>query len=184
MPCIKANTVVEDSWTTVEAAEALEPGTSPIVSLEVWEQERGELARRPGPLGIRLDSDEPPTLIARDLCYFDLVALELPTFADGRACSYARLLRERYGFTGELRAVGHVLPSQLQFLAYSGFDAFEIAEEADPTPYLEALPECLTAVRPTPEAASHARERSRIRIAPRRAHDQAELGGCAAVWAY
>ena len=60
-----------------------------------------------------------------------VVALEFPKFRDGRAYSYARLLRERYGFKGELRAVGEVLLEQLFFMLRTGFDAFEI-ESADP----------------------------------------------------
>ena len=59
---------------------------------------------------------------------FALVALEFPKFRDGRAYSYARLLRERYGFKGELRAVGEVLLEQLFFMLRTGFDAFELAE--------------------------------------------------------
>jgi uncharacterized protein (DUF934 family) len=54
------------------------------------------------------------------------VALEFPLFNDGRAYSHARLLRERYGFEGEIRAVGEVLLEQLFFMYRAGFDAFEI----------------------------------------------------------
>ena len=92
--------------------------------------------QRGTPLGIRLHSDQPPELIAVDVRAFCRVALEFPKFRDGRAYSYARLLRERYGFKGELRAVGEVLLEQLFFMLRTGFDAFEI-ESADP---LEGLP--------------------------------------------
>ena len=54
-----------------------------------------------------------------------MVALEFPVFRDGRAYSYARLLREQYGFPGEIRAVGDVLLEQLHFMERTGFDAFE-----------------------------------------------------------
>ena len=54
-----------------------------------------------------------------------LVVLNFPKFTDGRAYSQARLLRERLGYTGELRATGAVLRDQLPFLLRCGFDSFE-----------------------------------------------------------
>ncbi len=89
---------------------------------------RRRCSKRGTPLGIRLHSDQSPELIAADVPQFAVVALEFPKFRDGRAYSYARLLRERYGFKGELRAVGDVLLEQLFFMLRTGFDAFEIRE--------------------------------------------------------
>ena len=63
--------------------------------------------------------------------HFALIALEFPKFRDGRAYSYARLLRERYGFKGELRAIGDVLHDHLFFMAQCGFDAFALREDQD-----------------------------------------------------
>ena len=60
-----------------------------------------------------------------------LVALVFPSFRDGRAYSQARLLRERHGFRGELRATGDVLRDQFLFLVRAGFDAFEVRKDAD-----------------------------------------------------
>ena len=120
----------EDLYEDVSAGDAIPATGAVIVSLEQWETHRSMLAGR-APLGIRLRSDEPPQPIVADLPHFTLVALEFPRFRDGRAYSYARLLRERYGFSGELRAVGDVLRDQLAFMLRVGFDAFEIAE-ADP----------------------------------------------------
>ena len=77
-----------------------------------------------------MHSDQSPELIADDVQRFALVALEFPKFRDGRAYSYARLLRERYGFKGELRAVGDVLLEQLFFMLRTGFDAFELQQSA------------------------------------------------------
>lgn len=127
MPLIKDRRVVEDSWRHVADDEALPAAGGVIVSLARWEAERGTLAGRNGPLGIRLRSSERPDAIAPDLDRFDVVALEFPAFKDGRAYSSARLLRERYRYTGEVRAVGEVLRDQLQFMLRCGFDAFEYA---------------------------------------------------------
>lgn len=129
MPLIKDDQLIEDPWVNVVNGDVLPIEESIIVELERWQEARQELMARNGRLGIRLRSDQPPALIAEDLAHFDLVALEFPVFKDGRAFSYARLLRERYGFDGELRAVGQVLRDQLLFMRRCGFDSLEVADE-------------------------------------------------------
>jgi len=79
-----------------------------------------------------LDSHEEPAAIAEDLKLFGVVAVNFPTFGDGRGFSTARLLRERFGWKGELRAVGDIFRDQLFFLASCGFDAFALREGEDP----------------------------------------------------
>jgi uncharacterized protein (DUF934 family) len=130
MPLLKDGQAVEDNWTTLDDDTPLAAECDLIVSLEQWQAGRDRLRGRNGRLGLRLASDQPPAAIAEDLEHFALIALEFPRFGDGRAYSYARLLRERYGFTGELRAVGNVLRDQLLFMLRCGFDAFEIADES------------------------------------------------------
>jgi uncharacterized protein (DUF934 family) len=76
-------------------------------------------------LGVRLQPDEAVEGLVYDLPRLSLVALVFPKFRDGRAYSSASLLRERYGFAGEVRAVGEVLREQAHFMARCGFDAFE-----------------------------------------------------------
>jgi uncharacterized protein (DUF934 family) len=129
MPLIKHDALVHDPWVATGDEGPLPVEAHIIVSLERWRNERAQLLARNGRLGIRLRSDQPPALIGDDLDRFDLIALEFPQFKDGRAYSHARLLRERYRFTGELRAVGNVLRDQLVFMERCGFDAFEVADE-------------------------------------------------------
>lgn len=131
MALIKDGKLVTDSFVDASAATEIPAAGPVIVSVEQWQAQRAELLVRDTPLGIRLRSDQSPELIAADLPHFALVAVEFPKFRDGRAYSYARLLRERYGFNGELRAVGEVLLEQLFFMLRTGFDAFEL-ESADP----------------------------------------------------
>jgi uncharacterized protein (DUF934 family) len=131
MALVKNGELVTSAFVDASGADVLPATGAVIVSLEQWKTKRDELTSRGTPLGIRLHSDQPPELIAADLQYFAVVALEFPKFRDGRAYSYARLLRERYGFTGELRAVGEVLLEQLFFMLRTGFDAFDI-QSADP----------------------------------------------------
>ena len=131
MALIKNGELVESSFVDVGTASEIPAKGPVIVSLEQWQAQREALLARGTPLGIRLHSDQSPELIAADVAHFAVVALEFPKFRDGRAYSYARLLRERYGFKGELRAVGDVLLEQLFFMLRTGFDAFELTS-ADP----------------------------------------------------
>ena len=131
MALVKNGELFTSSFVDASAGEVIPPTGPVIVSLDQWKAQRDELLKRGAPLGIRLHSDQAPELIAGDLPHFAVVALEFPKFRDGRAYSYARLLRERYGFKGELRAVGEVLLEQLFFMLRTGFDTFEI-QSADP----------------------------------------------------
>jgi uncharacterized protein (DUF934 family) len=149
MPLIKDNELVPDPWASLDDDAALPAGAPAIVGLERWEAERETLIKRNAPLGIRLRSDQPPKLVLDDLDRFALVALEFPKFGDGRAYSYARLLRERYGFRGELRAVGNVLRDQALFMLRCGFDAFEVAEASALEGWRAALGEISVFYQPT-----------------------------------
>jgi uncharacterized protein (DUF934 family) len=126
MVLLKAGEVVDDPWTTVVPEDELPASGALIVPLEVWQSRKDELRGRGARLGLRLRSDQPPDLVAEDLDQFEVVVLEFPAFTDGRAYSYARLLRERFGFSGEVRAVGEVLLEQLHYMDRVGFDAFEL----------------------------------------------------------
>ncbi len=129
MALIKDGQRVDDPWIAVADDAGVPPSGPVIVSLTRWRAEREALSARDEPVGVRLASHEAAADIAPDLDRIALVALEFPTFRDGRAYSTARLLRERHGFKGELRAVGNVLRDQLLFMHRCGFDAFEIASE-------------------------------------------------------
>jgi len=99
------------------------------------------LTGRNAPIGIRLASDESPEEIADDLARFGLIALEFSKFTDGRAYSAARILRERYGYRGELCAVGNVLRDQLLFMRRCGFDAFDMDDEQNIEDWRAAISE-------------------------------------------
>lgn len=139
MPLIKNESRVADPWVAVEAIEELPEQGPVVVPLDLWREHRESLLARGGALGVRLNSDQPPHEIVDDLPRLQLVALEFPKFTDGRAYSYARLLRERYRFDGELRAVGNVLRDQAHFMVRCGFDAFEVADEATVEAWRDAL---------------------------------------------
>ena len=141
MALIKDGAVVDDSWVAVADDEQLPAARPVIVSLDRWRAQRDALVGRNAALGVRLRSDQPAAEIAADVDRFALVALEFPAFTDGRAFTAARLLRERYGYSGEIRAVGDVLRDQILFMIRCGFDAFEMASDGAAEDWRAAIAE-------------------------------------------
>jgi uncharacterized protein (DUF934 family) len=99
-----------------------------ILSFDQWRAERAAWSAAPGRLGVVLAPAHRVELLAADLPRFSLIAAEFPGPSEGRGYTQARLLRERYGFAGELRAIGYVRRDQLYFLARCGFNSFELPE--------------------------------------------------------
>lgn len=134
---LKQGAQVNDPWTLLQPGDGetpapvdLPPGDV-LVPLAVWQARRAELLARPGRCGLILTGDDPFEEAAADLAHFAVIAVHFPKFADGRGYSLATLLRQRYGYRGELRAVGDVLHDQLFFLQRVGFDAFALRPEKD-----------------------------------------------------
>ena len=92
------------------------------------------------PLAVQLSPEDDPGALVPYLEKLTLIKVDFPKYTDGRGYSQAQLLRRRYGYTGELRAVGHVLRDQILYMHRSGFDAYETAR-ADLSSVLEALKE-------------------------------------------
>jgi uncharacterized protein (DUF934 family) len=126
MALVKDGRLVDDPFRDVTGEDRLPASGALLIDSSQWQDHREALVERNQPLGIKLHSDEQPANIVRDLDHFAMVALDFPVFRDGRPYSYARLLRERYGFTGELRAVGDVLLEQLHYMHRAGFNAFQL----------------------------------------------------------
>jgi uncharacterized protein (DUF934 family) len=122
-----------DAWTRIEDGDPLPESVPTMVSLARWRSEGASLARRNVAVGVRLASDETLEGLGGDFERLDLIALDFPTLNDGRHFTTARLLRERHGFRGEIRATGQVLRDQLFAMARCGFDSFELQahQEAD-----------------------------------------------------
>jgi len=149
MPLIKDGRIVEDGWTSVADGEAVPADRPAIISYERWQAERDSFAGRNAALGVRVKSGTLATAIAPDLERFALVAVEFPKFRDGRGFSTARELRERYGFTGEIRAVGHVIPDQYQFLVRTGFTSVEAPDGTNEASWANALTEISVVFQPS-----------------------------------
>ena len=138
---IKDGVVIEDAWKiiTLAAGEHAQsvglPAGPLLVPLAVWQARARELVERQyehgAPLGVWLSAEEGPELIAEYVDDFSVIAIEFSRFSDGRGYSTARLLRTRYGYRGELRAIGDVLRDQLFYLRRVGFDAFAVRADMD-----------------------------------------------------
>jgi uncharacterized protein (DUF934 family) len=139
MPLLDAaGQTLADSWVAV-AEDAALPGDAPaLVSLARLKSEAEALAGRNAPLGVRLPSDTPPEAVADLLDRLDLVAIEFPKFRDGRGFTIARTLRERFGYKGDIRAMGHFLPDQFGAMIACGFTSFVTPPEHTPAQFAAA----------------------------------------------
>jgi uncharacterized protein (DUF934 family) len=141
MVLVKGGAGVADEWRHLADDEALPTEGKITLSWARWTAERTRIDRAPAELGLRLPNTVTTGEIGPECSRFGLIALVFPSFGDGRAYSQARVLRERFGYKGELRATGGVLRDQLQFMERCGIDAFEVSERAITEDWFAALGE-------------------------------------------
>ena len=141
MRVIKSGQVLEDSWQRLTALEQQQslPDGDWIVPFDYWRNYREMPARHKGRIAVCLNGDDSLEDFSDSLGSFELIALEFPKFTDGRSYSHARLLRDRFGFKGEIRAVGDVLRDQLFFMQRCGIDSFQLREDKNPEDALKGL---------------------------------------------
>ncbi|MDP9088421.1 MAG: DUF934 domain-containing protein [Pseudomonadota bacterium] len=124
--------VVIDEWLYVAEAAAQEAAMTAAVPLIVrfsqWQSAPDTWTARGSRLGVLLSPADKVEQLAPHLARFALVAAEFHGPGEGRGYTQGRLLRERWNFTGELRASGYVRRDQLFFMARCGFDSFELPE--------------------------------------------------------
>ena len=138
MPLVKNGKIAADIFVHVPDGAELPGDGALLVSAARLLEDPEALLRRPGKLGVIWPNNRDVDDLVPFLDRLAAVALVFPTFRDGRAYSQARLLRERHGYDGELRATGQVLRDQFLFLLRAGFDAFDVAKPADATAFEEA----------------------------------------------
>jgi uncharacterized protein (DUF934 family) len=141
MRIIKHRQIVEDGFIHVPDGAELPAQGDVIVSLDRYRELRTALQARGTKVGVRLRSDQEAKLVADLLPELAVVAIEFPGFKDGRGYTTARLLRERFGFKGEIRAVGDVLRDQLFYMERCGIDAYELKAGKDIEGALQAFNE-------------------------------------------
>ena len=127
---LRQREVVPDDWRYAGEPDA-DAADSLIVPLAQLLADSETLKQHTGRLGVRVGPATRLEEFVQHLPRLTLVAIEFPGPGDGRGYSLARLLRERAGFKGELRAVGAVKRDQVFFMSRVGFDSFELAAGED-----------------------------------------------------
>ena len=139
MPLVKQGRLTTDLFVHVADGAELPGDGAVLVTAERFLADPEALLRRPGKLGVIWPNNRNFDELVPHLDRLASVALVFPTFRDGRAYSQARLLRERYGYDGELRATGQILRDQFVFMTRAGFDAFEVKKDADADAFAQTM---------------------------------------------
>jgi uncharacterized protein (DUF934 family) len=162
MPLIRVEAgraaAADDVFTHVPDDAALPDSGGAIVTLARFIKDRDTLLARNAPIGVQLKPDETPEGLGPDLARLSVVAVEFPKFADGRGFSWARMLRTRLGFTGEVRAVGDFLYDQIAYLVRVGCDAFEPTHPLTAADFNRALSEMTYVYQPSSDGKKTVRE--------------------------
>jgi uncharacterized protein (DUF934 family) len=130
MPIIKDQQISENTWQFVADDAPLADGDI-TVTLQRWTQDKTQLMQRSAKVGVRLAPVDLVDALSDDLSSISLIELNFPAFTDGRSFSQARLLRSRYSYQGEIRAVGNYMPDQVFYLHRVGVNAFEFNSAKD-----------------------------------------------------
>ena len=149
MPLTTVEGFRADSFVMLADDTNLPEAGGAIVSLERFRRDRELLMSRDAPIGVRLRSDQSPEQLGEDVHRLSLVALDFPKFRDGRAFSWARLLRTRLGFKGQIRAVGDFLYDQIAYQRRVGFDAWDLPEGFTAEIFQRALAEITLVYQPS-----------------------------------
>lgn len=154
MALIKNGTQVSDQWITADDDTPVQADIPTIVSYKRFLEERETLVRSRAELGVKVAPGEDVTALERDLPRLQVIALDFPKFTDGRSYSAARILRQRLGFEGEIRATGEVLRDQYLFMQRAGFDSFEVRDGVEARQWLDAVREFSHYYQPAPNGTS------------------------------
>lgn len=127
---IKDGQVIENTWALLTEQGATAATCECIIPLASFLADSDALKAR-GDVGVFLENDIDLPAVAEQLAGLPVIAINFPGFMDGRGFSLARLLRERFGYQGEIRAVGHVIRDQLTYLKRCGFNSFCFNDDVD-----------------------------------------------------
>lgn len=136
---IRDGLVAANDWLTLADDTPLPAAGRVIVSLARWRKERETLLATTWEVGVKIPNTDDVVALWPELEGRPLIAVHFPIWGDGRAFSQARVLRERFGFKGEIRATGDVARDQLQFMQRCGINAFELRADQDPALALKSL---------------------------------------------
>jgi len=137
MPLVKHGRIATDIFVHVPDGAELPGDGAVLVSAARFLEDPEALLKRSGKLGVTWPNNRDVDDLVPYLERLAVIALVFPSFRDGRAYSQARLLRERHGYDGELRATGQVLRDQFVFMLRAGFDSFEVKKQADAEAFMQ-----------------------------------------------
>jgi uncharacterized protein (DUF934 family) len=135
---IKDGEVVTNQWQLITDMSTSLPTGKILLPLALWQTQQALLAKRDD-VGVWLRNDVTLDELAPSLLQLPLIAIEFPVFMDGRGFSLARVLRDRYNYQGELRAIGHIIRDQLCYLQRCGFNSFAFDDSVDVNAALSSL---------------------------------------------
>ncbi len=158
MPLILGDAFAADPFVGVADDAALPDSGGAIVSLARFTKERETLLARNAPVGVRLKPDESPEVLGADVQRLSVIAIDFPSFSDGRGFSWARMLRTRLGFTGEIRATGKFIYDQIAYHKRVGFDAWEVPDGFTLAQFQRALGEMTDVYQPSADGKRTIRE--------------------------
>jgi uncharacterized protein (DUF934 family) len=130
--------IIEDEWSyqvREAGAAARQKNVVPLDALAAT----GSEAIVGRPIGVFAAAGVTAEQIGPFLNKLDLVVVEFPKFRDGRGFTLARALRDRHGFSGDIRAIGHVLPDQLAALVQCGFSTIVTPAEHPPEQWQQSV---------------------------------------------
>jgi uncharacterized protein (DUF934 family) len=149
MPLVKDGKIIDDTFAHVEDGAEIPGGGGILVSAARFLEDPEAMLRRNAPTGVIWPNNRDLDDLVPHLDRLAAVALVFPSFRDGRAYSQARLLRERHGYRGELRATGQVLRDQFMFMLRAGFDAFEVKKPKDAEAFVNTVKRYTVFYQPT-----------------------------------
>lgn len=145
---VKNGRMADDPFVVVPDGEPVPSGPA-LVSLKRFLAETEALLGRDAPLGVRVESAESPEPLGERVHRLAVIVLDIPRFRDGRPFSWARLLRTRLGYKGEIRVSGHFLRDQIAFFTRVGVDAFDISQNLSLEDFEAALQEIANVYQPS-----------------------------------
>ena len=148
MQIIKDKNITDDHWSFIDDDDALIPGDI-TVSLARWKKEKEVLLNHSGKVGLRLKSTDAIEDFSEDLLHLPLIELNFAAFTDGRSFTQAWLLRKRFNYTGEIRAVGKFMVDQVFYLYRTGVNAFKLENSEQLPVALKKLDDFTVAYQPS-----------------------------------
>jgi uncharacterized protein (DUF934 family) len=146
---IRRGRIVDDIFFPIADGEPAPASGAILVSLKRFAAERDTLLAGALPLAVRIGAGESPQSLGDDVHRLAAVVLQVGYFKDGRAFSWARLLRTRLGYKGEIRISGHFLKDQIAFFSRVGADSFDISQNISPDDVQMALKEISNVYQPS-----------------------------------